>query len=633
MSRHTYSCYCDEDGDDGRAVLCEHCKTWQHEKCVNLTKFAEPEHYICPSCRDMEIDCPCGDDTNFKKALVYCTRCHKYFHKRHVGIGYGKNPIGFVCPECSNNQYRFTEQEVRPIPSFLPMFNIDLLIHSAKSMASPLPPGLLKTKLEQINGHTSAAALCAYIYSNFRSVIFQAHPTIESFMFLKGKGKYNINEKANDSWEFCVHMIRSIAFMASITRYQVVQILDHLISLDIYKKPISPVFREEPSVFQMTISEKELNNLYDFSERGEDSFLAEKPKFKFEKPRHTHTARMKIVDSPLGMSTVVADEDIQANDMICYAYGNILKLEEIDRESPTPEYEMYRIANSSLVLDTSSLKRPAIFQHIRRGFVSNCELRIFDIGDDRYLGIFATVPTPLPFLANRKPLEQNPHIIRKGDELVLPFDIAPPCINLNTQWYTSKTQKYNMKVSELIAPKIEQPTFEQIIESTQVKEEEEENTQEEQPKQQPKKQPPVSLLRDLFEGPTHIYVQLTTNTKPKPITNPQLGDSIEHFPPPGKKSWGKNVEEAPNEMIETTAPWYYKALSASSSQSESSQPYQRPRRPPKRITLWNLSTSSDDENPKDKKSTTNDSSDSASESFEKRGLIDISEEYLAELQN
>ena len=101
-----------------------------------------------------------------------------------------------------------------------------------------------------------------------------------------------------------------------------------------------------------------------------------------------------------------------------------------------------------------------------------------------------------------------------------------------------------------------------------------------------------------------------------------------------ESAYETNVEEAPNEMIETTAPWYYKALSASSSQSESSQPYQRPRRPPKRITLWNLSTSSDDENPKDKKSTTiNDSSDSASESFEKRGLIDISEEYLAELQN
>ena len=630
MSRHIYSCYCGEEIDDGRAVLCEHCKTWQHEKCVNITKFDEPEHYVCPSCRNMEIDCLCGDDSDFRKALVYCTKCHKYFHKRHVGIGYGKNPIGFVCPDCSNNKYMFIEQEVKPIPSYLPVFNIDLLIHSAKSMASPLPPGLLKTKLEQINGHTSAAALCAYIYSNFRSVIFQAHPTIESFLFLKGKGKYNINEKANDSWEFCVHMIRSIAFMASITRYQVVQILDHLISLDIYKKPISPIFREEPGIFQMNVSEKELNSLYDFSERGEDSFLAEKPKFKYEKPRHTHTARMKIVDGPLGMSTVVTDEDIQAGDMICYAYGNVLKLEEIDKDSRTPEYEMYRIANSSLVLDTSSLKRPAIFQHIRRGFVSNCELRAFDIGDNRFLGIFATVPTPLPFLANRKPLEQNHHIIRKGDELVLPFDIAPPCINLNIQWYTNKSQKYNMKVSELIAPKPEQPTFEEILESSKI---DEETSQEEETfKPANKKEQQFSLLKDLFEGPTHVYVQLTTNTKPKPITNPELGDHLDHFPLPGKKGWGKNVEEPPVEMIEAAAPWYYKSLSIDCSQNETtSQTYQRPRKQPKRITLWKLSTSSDDENTNDTSSKADDSTES--ESFDRRGLIDISEEYLSQLQN
>ena len=291
---------------------------------------------------------------------------------------------------------------------------------------------------------------------------------------------------------------------------------------------------------------------------------------------------------------------------------------------------MYRIANSSLVLDTSSLKRPAIFQHIRRGFVSNCELRAFDIGDNRYLGIFATVPTPLPFLANRKPLEQNHHIIRKGDELVLPFDIAPPCINLNIQWYTNKSQKYNMKVSELIAPKPEQPTFEEILESSKI---DEETSQEEETfKPANKKEQQFSLLKDLFEGPTHVYVQLTTNTKPKPITNPELGDHLDHFPLPGKKGWGKNVEEPPVEMIEAAAPWYYKSLSIDCSQNETtSQTYQRPRKQPKRITLWKLSTSSDDENTNDTSSKADDSTES--ESFDRRGLIDISEEYLSQLQN
>ena len=591
------NCYCGDNSDDGRAVLCEHCHTWQHERCVNLTKFAEPEHYVCPRCRDMDIGCSCGKTNNFKKALIYCTKCHKYFHKRHVGVGFGENPSGFICPACSSGQYRFTEKEVCPIPSFLPRFNVEIPIHPIKNITLPLPPGPLRKKLESVTSNTSAAALVSFVYSNFKSVLFQGHPMVLRYKQSNGKNlaHFQFAERINDSWDFAVAMIRALAFMTSLPRANIVQILDHLITLDIYKKPMPALFRESPDLFLMEPDE-DINDCYDFSERGEDCFVDEKPKFKCEKLKAAKTAKLKIVPGPLGMMTVVADEEIKVGEMICYAYGNIMKLEEMDKDCVPPEFEMIKITSTNLVLDSSQLEKPAIFQHIRRGFVSNCELRIFDIGDDRFLGIFATPPTPLPLIGQKKSLDQTINI-REGDELVLPFDIPPTCVNTDTQWCTIKPEKYIIKVNEIMPQRPEQSTIESIQKSSETNEAELEAA-----KKAANKQQPMSLLKNLFSDETKVFVELKGTTKYDSHEETGLPLHVAHFAPPGKKAWRGAEREV--EQISIPSQWYKMPFDKKEERPTQSNE-QKQRGPPRLVTLWNVPSDDSDV-----------------------GMIDVTEEYL-----
>jgi hypothetical protein len=45
-------CICGKTNDDGFSIQCEECETWQHGRCVKITKKTVPDYYICRICQD-----------------------------------------------------------------------------------------------------------------------------------------------------------------------------------------------------------------------------------------------------------------------------------------------------------------------------------------------------------------------------------------------------------------------------------------------------------------------------------------------------------------------------------------------------------------------------------------------------
>lgn len=43
-------CVCGSSDDDGFSIQCEVCETWQHGRCVRISKKSVPDHYICKPC-------------------------------------------------------------------------------------------------------------------------------------------------------------------------------------------------------------------------------------------------------------------------------------------------------------------------------------------------------------------------------------------------------------------------------------------------------------------------------------------------------------------------------------------------------------------------------------------------------
>lgn len=537
-------CYCGDDEDDGLMVCCEQCKKWQHAQCVNVNKFSEPIHYVCPSCRGINIGCRCGYEADYQKSLVFCVVCHEYFHKRHVGIGYGMNPSTFVCSDCSKGEFRYKEEEVMPIPSFLPHLNVAITVKPISEMDPPLPKGQLLDKLSSITGQTSVGALCAYLYSNFRSVIFQSHSTVK-FLTIK---RYMLRSRANSSWDFMCAMIKAVEFMTGSPKHQIIQMLDHLISVDIYKKPIPDVSRVPTNEF---ITEcPDIDNAYDYSERAEDEFLDEEPKFQPDNLSGIQYKQLKIVNGTNGTRTVIAVSEIKSGELICPVYGNLLMMEEVDSKSMLPKYEIYRIGDTDIALDTTELPKYNIFQQIRRGFISNCEIRPFDVGDNRYLGIFATQPIAMPVLFAREIRED--YTIQPGMELVLPFDIAPPAINFDMNWATEQlNNELEVEETELVQPPISTAKMREIMEQTH------QSKSGEKTKSKPKRTTQVNTLKSLFSGPFYIDINLTgeDTTDQSFVLNEDLPEELSQFAPPGRKSWLRK-SNAKHKQMPVSHPWF-----------------------------------------------------------------------------
>lgn len=481
MTEDIVECYCDDEEDDGTMMFCEKCHKWQHAICVNWNDFTAPAKYMCPTCQGFQVDCICQTETDFQHAIIQCSKCHLYQHKRHVGFGIGKNPPYYICSKCSPTYTGGRNLKIEPNLYFFPSFNEKLIPLNINSFPYSIPTGKLLSKLKEHslgNPITPVNLACSMLIS-FRDILFKSHPTLKYFDYIK----YYPERNVKDACQFMFYLAKTLSYMCDISTPEMMQIFDHIVTLMIYKRAIPKSFRSPVGV---DCEDEAL--IVGMSDRAQDVIRSNYKMIYF--PRPHENIPLKVVAGRNSFPTVISLVDVRECDFICRLWGYCMDFEEIDQPNHVPDFSIFNVSRSKLFVNSSRVDNHPIFLHIRRGLVSNCEVRLFRTtlrGSKKKVicaGIFATKPTIMQHLIDAKPstdsisinnsnsklssysesknesdgdddyendnFQQNDnelddrskkgnrdrYVISAGEELVLPFDLAPLFIRNDAEWRT-----------------------------------------------------------------------------------------------------------------------------------------------------------------------------------------------------
>lgn len=439
-------CFCGDDEDDGLMVNCEKCNKWQHAECVNITKFSNLRNYTCPKCLKWHINCICDVEGDFQHAVVKCPKCGNYQHKRHVGLGIGTIPPDYICSECEKKiRPRPIHQKITPIESlFREEFTQPKRPKPINQFAVQIPPGQFYSYLNEQNQLISPLELTKKIYQKYRHVIFSAHPLLKHFVF--DVRTMDTNFQISNSYAFCCYFVRAVAFMMKIHTGDVVELLNHLINMDIYLRPFPISIRNVPASFAPQVARNTLN--LEYSDRA--GYIFEE--IGIEEYNSTKVPNIALVSKdPIG-KTIITLEPIKNGQLICEVYGNIIHMEELDKDSRIPKFTYLGITNSPLFVDASKFEESAYFSKMNRSFIANTEIRLFTRGhDDIHVGIFATPYYTLAKMTERTNKEDE-YVINEGDEIFLPFDIIPTQLKNHLEW-TTVTKFNQVNQVEIFIPR------------------------------------------------------------------------------------------------------------------------------------------------------------------------------------
>ena len=426
-------CYCDDETEDCFLVVCKKCHHKQHGECVNLNQWTVPAKYMCPTCLGLEIECVCGVNADYQQALIECTKCHLHQHKRCIGLGIGKNPPNYLCKNCSSSYQGGRNAKIEPIVEFFPTFSDKFVPPSFSDLEIDMPPGKLMNKFKEFNKPISPVVLITQLYTSFRDNFFRCHPFMS---YIKTSGRTGPDDYVDDSSTFIHYMFSGAMQMTGLSCAQVTQVIDHDMMLDIYRRATSPAINDSLSDMDRV---KESDLVIDFSERA----YLEIDDMKIPKMTPSVSGSLSLVAGKNGFPTVITNKDLRNGEMICECYGYVSVLEEVDYKCSVPHFNVYNIRDSLLFLNSQQLPFSPMYLRIRRGFASNCEVRIYEKDSSFRVGIFARELAVIPTLSRRdkKSKQSSGIVITAGSELVLPFDITPVCVRMDSEWRTKRDEK------------------------------------------------------------------------------------------------------------------------------------------------------------------------------------------------
>lgn len=403
---------------------------------MNVNHFTDlRQGYVCARCRGLEIDCQCGIEGDYRLSLARCTACGTCQHKRHAGLGFGVIPSGYVCRKCRKNGHqagsRTKRVEATIHPSDIPK-EVDL--RPVANCAHRVPPGRLATRLAQFNSRVDPVDFISILYSEYRDTFFRVHPTLKLFKYLDFKPKEYVTEV--DS--FFYFFVRAVSFMTGLTTSQTVTVLNHLMTIDIYRKAAPPVKKDvsEHPLPQLSKYQRHIA----FSERADfllDDLNMVPLRGRFELPR------LAVASDGRGSVTVLSLSNVKSGALLCEVFGEVSLFEELDRDSVTPKFTQYVISGTPLMIDSTKYEKSVVYTRIRRSLYYNCEIRLFTLNNRVRVGLFATSPSILPSLFEHQKKTEST-VIKSGDELFLPFDVAPVIQKYQGDWRTTKGRKMEM---------------------------------------------------------------------------------------------------------------------------------------------------------------------------------------------
>jgi hypothetical protein len=345
---------------------------------------------------------------------------------------------------CSRAVSASKVKPVRPITTFFPEFSLEVVLRPISDLPQKLPPGRYSQRLSQLSGSYVPLDFIALLYSEFRDVLFKSHASLKLFKFLDHRPQDSVDESA----QFLFCFVRTLSFMLSIPPPDIAELLSHCITIDIYKRPLSVIARSVPAHPLPQISEHVRGTA--FTERA---LLAIRKLAAVQFVNPFHCPALAVVPSLISGKTVVARIELTVGEFICELYGEVSVLEEIDDRSLRPAFTHLWVIGTPLIVDVGPTAENAVYSRIRRSIFFNCEPRLFEVNGKPRIGLFAVGPSILPYLGMRR---SDGVAIRKGDELLLPFDVMPVIRRFDSDWRTAKGRKVDVDI-ELLRPRSSAP--------------------------------------------------------------------------------------------------------------------------------------------------------------------------------
>jgi hypothetical protein len=336
---------------------------------------------------------------------------------------------------------------VEPILPFFPLFSQKIVLGNLKSCQVPIPKGRLLTKLAEFYRPTSPAEIVAETYSSMRNFFFRAHP----FMTMFKHPRVDPRRHSDDCAAFLHCFFHGIQALAGLPLPLIGQIVDHIITLDIYKRATSGSLKNAIDPWAGNPSETGLA----FSE----AVLARFENVALPTPTIGRIAEVNLVPGRNGFFTIAAENDICEGSFICDCCGVVLTVDDVDCSSVVPDFNNYWIVGTDFVLTRRTVDCSPAYWRIRRGIASNCQVRLYSTGSDVRAGIFATELTLISTLChhNVSKLEASSKVvISAGEELVLPFDLPPVSIRADLEWKSGKFDRRLLDVESIrpVAPSV-----------------------------------------------------------------------------------------------------------------------------------------------------------------------------------
>jgi hypothetical protein len=232
-----------------------------------------------------------------------------------------------------------------------------------------------------------------------------------------------------------------MAFCLNVTPSDVVQVINHCIAIDVYHRPIPPLTRSCPEKPLPQISAHRQH--IDFSERARFEM---KDQAKSELGATVDLPSLVINRAAFGGRTVVSLSEVRANELISEVYGRVTVFEELDVASVPATFSQLWVRGTQLMVDSSPVEKDVVYTRIHRSIYYNCEVKMFTLNGKQRFGIFAVIPTVLPSMCE-KVRKTDAVAILPGEELLLPFDIAPVIPNFDVDWRTQKPKKVEFDIA------------------------------------------------------------------------------------------------------------------------------------------------------------------------------------------
>jgi hypothetical protein len=142
---------------------------------------------------------------------------------------------------------------------------------------------------------------------------------------------------------------------------------------------------------------------------------------------------------------------LKAGDFICEIYGQVQVMEELDNNSTLPTHSQLWINGTGLMIDSKEFEHSVIYTRMHHSVYYNCELSAFELNGKVRFGLFAVYPTLLTSM-NDKQKRSELYVIAAGEELFLPFDIAPVIQRYESDWRGQKWRRFELEIGAFKPP-------------------------------------------------------------------------------------------------------------------------------------------------------------------------------------